>query len=292
MREGLRSFGIILQKLSDCMVVLFYFAVCVMLLIGWRLRTAELITAKYGTGHMLGILGTSLMLALLIYPARKRIPALAAIGSVKMWFRIHMLFGILGPVCILFHATFHLGSLNSSVALFLMLTIAVSGIFGRYVYSKIHDGLYGRRITLLELSDKFNNEKKEVRRHFEPVPGIKEELLNVVEEVLSPCTSLSGSIKRVFSIRCRSPFVLWKIKRITNAYLKQNTVSNAWTRDMKRSMQRQLRLQAQLFLAQTVSVAHFIFFERLFALWQVLHIPSSCILALVILVHIIAVSLY
>ena len=79
---------------------------------------------------------------------------------------------------------------------------------------------------------------------------------------------------------------------MANAYLKQKAVSNAWTRAMKRKMQLQLKLQARLFLAQTVSVAHFIVFERLFALWQVLHIPSSYILALVILVHIIAVSLY
>ena len=289
---SLKSSKIMLQKFSDYMSVLFSFTVCVMLLIGWRLRRFELITSEYGIGHRLGILGTSLMLAMFIYPLRKRIPALRAIGSVKMWFRIHMIFGILGPLCILFHATFHLGSLNSSIALFSMLVIAASGIVGRYFYGKIHYGLYGQRATLLELRDNLRQEKEEVRKQFALIPGIKEELLDLSEEVLNPCTSLLRSIMRIFSIGWRTRFIQWKIKLIANVYLKRNMASSAWTCAMKRKMKRQMQREAHLFLSQSVSIAQFSFFERLFALWQVLHIPSVYILVLVILVHVIAVKMY
>ncbi|OHB75895.1 MAG: hypothetical protein A2Z25_22415 [Planctomycetes bacterium RBG_16_55_9] len=274
------------------MCVLFCLAVAAILFVGWRLRMADLIAAEHGLGHVLGIVGASLMALLMIYPARKRIPALRVIGSVKMWFCIHMMLGVLGPVCILFHAGFRLGSVNSSVALFLMLAIAASGILGRYAYCKIHDGLYGRRITLLELSDRLNNEKEEVRKQFAPVPGIKEELLSVAAEALQPCTSLSESIRRLFSVRYRSILAPWRVRRLANAHLKNDAVRRGWTRMMKAAVRRRLKLQAELFLEQTVDFAQFAFFERLFALWQVLHIPSSCILAFVVLVHVLAASLY
>lgn len=241
---------------------------------------------------MLGIVGTVFMSVLMVYPARKRIPALSVLGSVKMWFCIHMVLGILGPVCILFHATFHLGSVNSSVAMFSMLAIALSGIFGRYLYCKIHNGLYGRRITLLELTDKLNDEKEEVRRIFAPVPGVREELLKLAEEALKPCTSLSASIMRLFSMNCRSPFVLRRIGRKATAHLRNDVVPGNWTRPLKRSMRARIKLQAGSFLDQVAGYSQFVFFERLFALWQVLHIPSCYILAIVVLVHIIAVTLY
>jgi len=289
---SLRIPGMLSQKVSHLMAVLFCLLVCATLFVGWRLRTAELITAEYGAGHMLGIMGTLLMLVLMIYSARKRMPALAVIGSIKMWFRIHMILGIIGPVCVMVHATFRLGSLNSSVALFSMLIIAVSGIFGRYLYCRIHNGLYGRRLTLNDLIDRLNEDKEAVKRHFAPVPEIREELLSTTAEALRPCASLSESFMRLFSISLRRRLVLRRIKRIANTHLKKQVASAGWTRAMKRNMRAGIKLQAGLFLDEVVGFTQFVFFERLFALWQVLHIPSSVILALVVLVHIIAVSLY
>ena len=93
------------------------------------------------------------MLLLLIYPARKRLPGLKAIGSTKIWFQIHMALGVIGPVLILFHANFRLGATNSNVALVCMLVVAGSGLFGRYFYAHIHHGLHGRKASLAELRD-------------------------------------------------------------------------------------------------------------------------------------------
>lgn len=289
---GLKSSKIMFKKFSDYILVLFSFALCVILFIGWRLCRFELITPEYGIGHKLGILGTSLMLIALIYPVRKRISALSAIGSVKMWFRIHMICGILGPVCILFHTTFRLGSLNSTVALISTLIVTISGFVGCFIYCKIHFGLYGRRASLLELRDNFQQQKEQVKKQFALIPGIKEEIFKLSDYVLKPRTSLFGSIKVVLSIGWRTIFVLWKIKLITNIYLRQSSASKSWTRAIKRIIRRKVRIEAQLFLSQAVSVARFGFFERLFALWKVLHIPLTYILAVVIIVHVIVVSLY
>ena len=122
-----------------------------LLVVGWVSPLHDYITPRSGLGYTLGIVGGSLMLALLIYPARKRLPSLAVLGSNKSWFRIHMVLGIAGPICILYHCCYHLGATNSNVALVSMLIVAGSGLVGRYLYGRIHHGLYGRKATLEEL---------------------------------------------------------------------------------------------------------------------------------------------
>src|SRR5260221_6750738 len=91
------------------------------------------------------------MLALLIYPARKRMPSLAALGTPRAWFKIHMVMGVVGPLCILYHSVYRLGAANSNVALISMLIVARSGLIARYLYGRIHHRLYGRADTLKQL---------------------------------------------------------------------------------------------------------------------------------------------
>ncbi|MES0328256.1 MAG: hypothetical protein ABUK13_08715, partial [Gammaproteobacteria bacterium] len=133
----------------------FFFGVFIIILVWWGIdhRDLNLISAESGLGYAMGIVGAILMLLLLIYPLRKRVRLISRFGSIKFWFRTHMLFGVLGPVLILFHSNFQIGSLNSTVAMLCMLTVALSGLIGRYLYGKIHHGLYGSHIEMKELKD-------------------------------------------------------------------------------------------------------------------------------------------
>src|SRR5260370_19573351 len=85
------------------------------------------------------------MLLLLVYPLRKRMRSLRALGTVTFWFHTHMILGVLGPVLVLWHANFGLGSINCSVALVTMLVVGVSGIIGPYLFSQMHLHIHGRR---------------------------------------------------------------------------------------------------------------------------------------------------
>src|SRR6476620_11810709 len=91
--------------------------------LGFKLPLARWLSPEHGLGYALGIIGGSAMLLLLIYPARKHWAWLASIGSVKRWFQIHMVLGVVGPLCILYHSTFSLGATNSNAALFAMLVV-------------------------------------------------------------------------------------------------------------------------------------------------------------------------
>ena len=90
-----------------------YTVLSAFLLGGWLLREAELITPEDGIGYWLGIVGGSMMLALLLYPLRKRIRILHRLGATRHWFRMHMILGLVGPVLVMYHCNFQLGSFNS-----------------------------------------------------------------------------------------------------------------------------------------------------------------------------------
>ena len=80
--------------------------VAALLVLGWRVPTERYITPTRGFGYALGIIGGSLMLLLFLYSARKRIPWLKFMGPAAGWFRYHMVLGVLGPLCILYHCQF------------------------------------------------------------------------------------------------------------------------------------------------------------------------------------------
>ena len=130
----------------------FYLLILLIVYIGWQYRGNVYITPEEGPGYALGIIGGSMMLLLLMYPLRKHLRWARSLGPVRHWFRTHMLMGILGPICILYHCNFQLGSTNGNIALFSMLLVAGSGLVGRYFYTKIHYGLYGKKADLAHLS--------------------------------------------------------------------------------------------------------------------------------------------
>src|SRR5262249_8623904 len=81
---------------------------------GWSPPAARSSTPTRGFGYALGIIGGSLMLVLLLYSARKHFSWLRFLGPTPAWFRFHMVLGIFGPLCILFHSNFKTGAANSN----------------------------------------------------------------------------------------------------------------------------------------------------------------------------------
>ncbi len=254
---------------------------------GFAVPTENYLTPQHGYGYWLGILGGSMMIALLIYPLRKRIPALAVIGSVRVWFRTHMVLGIVGPLAILYHSNFSLGATNSNVALFCMLTVSGSGLFGRYLYARIHHGLYGRRATLQELA----SDSERLRQHsgaLRVLPG----LMNEVEQAERHIGEPAPLVVRPFLAALRHRSESRRVRRLI-----RNAVAMAATRSQVLGEQRERFTQAangyvaaRLLAARRV--AEFEASERLFAAWHVLHMPLFWMLIFVGIVHVIAVHVY
>jgi hypothetical protein len=269
-----------------------YVLLVVVLYLGWRLPTERYLTPTRGFGYALGIIGGSLMLLLLVYSARKHFSWLRFLGPTPAWFRFHMVLGIVGPLCILFHANFHTGATNSNVALFCMLTVAGSGFIGRYFYTHVHHGLYGRKLQLAELQSGAAG-LRELSGSVSFLPDLVTRLEAAERRLLEcgPQLSLLGFLKPLVvtlaGIRAR-----WSL----HGYVRRSVRQAARTSPVIAGQVTRLRRTAYAYidrrLAATRRVAQFQGYERLFSLWHALHIPLIFMLAIAAVVHVIAVNVY
>lgn len=268
------------------------FLVVAVLVAGWRQRNEYYLTAESGYGYYLGILGGVLMLMLLVYPLRKRLGFMRGWGSVRHWFQLHMVLGVIGPVTILFHSNFSLGSINSTLALFAMLAVAASGIVGRYLYSRIHYGLYGRKAQLNELRLASEAAREPLSYLFELVPEMKVRLEQHERLVAAPSEGFVASVARVLLMAASTKAAHRVCLQMLRPAFEQEATKRDWTRKVREEAYRAARQYLKCHLEAVRRVAEYEFFVRLFGLWHVLHLPLFFLLVVVALVHVLAVHLY
>ena len=238
-------------------------------------------------GYALGVAGALMMLALLLYPLRKRIPALQRLGPLPWWFRMHMAFGLGGPALILAHSQLRVGSPNAAVALFCMLLVAASGVVGRFIYRQIHHGLYGRRASLAELSASLEANA--------PVRGLAPEVQRklLAFEALAARRGGAWPVRawRFATLPLRERAAFEECRRELRRAFRRLAHAGVDRRDVGRRYVQAKRLVAErLRLAR--AAAHFAAYERMFALWHVLHVPFVWMLVASAAVHVIAVHMY
>ena len=276
--------------------ITWYSVICLLLLTGWASRDQRYLVAESGIGYWFGIIGGSMMLILLIYPLRKRFRRWAVIGSVKSWFRIHMILGVAGPVIIIFHSGFKLGSFNSSVAFFCMLTVALSGLVGRKLYEGIHHGLYGSKVRFEEFysgddlavlllrrsgvdrrQDRAEvlpagERRLQARRADTKASSIADEYAEIEEQLTNQHTGINRSLGFYRSMNSR----IKKLRRqIDRSELNQKAKKLIYDR-----------------LKDLRSICSLGTREILFSYWHILHLPLFIMLILSGLIHVAVVHLY
>jgi hypothetical protein len=203
-----------------------------------------------------------------------------------------MTLGIGGPLLILMHSTFHVGSLNAGVALYSMIIVAVSGIIGRFVYQQIHRGLHGERLSLHQLQTRAGFVQNEAQSKLQFAPKV-EARLRAFEQQQIQTTPGWATVSRQLLVL---PVQQWMTYTACVADLRQPLQSIAehreWTRE---EHARRVRLSKKLvrrYLGSVVKVAQFTAYERLFALWHMAHVPFVYILIISAVAHVVAVHAY
>jgi len=262
--------------------------ICGLLAYGWIHRADPQINPEHGIGYKLGILGGSMMLLLLIYPFRKRIRVLSAIGSVGFWFRFHMLLGLLGPVAILYHARFSWGALNSAVALGAMLVVSGSGLIGRYFYSRIHRGYSGRKLEVRALLSEMHGYLDSLAALGHDGALVRTRLEPFEQRTVAAGAGFWTSAKSVLSIGLGTRVAERQLYR---DILEGHTADDGAT---ALSLQGRQRLvdHAREYFDAVRRAAEFAFYDRMFRLWHLFHLPLFLILVVTAIIHIIAVHMY
>ena len=262
-------------------------------LIGWwATREHRLFEAEYGVGYWLGIVGASLMATLLLYPLRKRLRFMRSLGATRHWFRMHMVFGVLGPVLILYHCNFQMGSLNDTVALACTILVAVSGLIGRYVHAKVHVDLDGHRATLEQLSARARITAAERTREVALIPNLLERLTAYDAKVLEPPESALATLLLPLKLALQTRWTAARLVWYARGELRKQARKSAAVRDQRARLQRAIAQFVKEHLKRVRRVAELGSYERMFSLWHVFHLPFFYMLVVAALIHVLAVHMY
>ena len=267
-------------------------AVCALVGSAWLLSRYGGYTAGSGVGYYLGVAGGAALLLVFLYPLRKRIHFLQSWGATKGWFALHMACGIGGPFLILAHCSFKVSSINAGVALGSMLLVAASGIVGRFIYTRIHHGLYGTRMTLAHLQSAVGVSAGRVSSRFLIAPHIEERLKVFHAATIERPPRVVHSAWSFLTLGLRAR---WMFRRCAREFARTYRVharSNGWdaarqTRDLAAA-----KALIGAYLSGVQRVAQFRRYERLFSLWHILHVPLVWMLVLTAIAHVIAVHAY
>jgi len=272
-------------------VRLFGLFVTLMLVWGPNAHLDRYITPQRGMGYWLGIVGGSMMLVLLMYPARKRAAWLNIFGGVTGWFRAHMTLGVLGPLLVLFHSDFRLGATNSNVALVCMLLVSGSGLIGRYIYSRVFGGWHGHRTTLRELQDTAEQLRKQTT-----AVAVLPDLLGAIEaeekRLFNPAKKYASGLLYPFTIGIRAVRARWRLETaIRHMVVKAAHDSPALAAHGERLTATALGYATRRLNSARLVREHGIY-VKLFSFWHVLHVPFFIMTLVAGIVHVIAVHVY
>jgi len=231
------------------------------------------------TGYRLGLYGALMMLALLLYPLRKHVPWLREFGRLSEWLQLHMILGICGPMLILFHSGFSIKSMNAAVAMWSMIIVASSGIVGRFIYGRIHSRLNGQKLAAAELNRDLGKLLLNIERGGALPQRVREILAAFEARVAQQPVSVFRQTVRFLRIAAERRGVRRAVRR-----------ELAHTVEARRCAQIEAGLNP--YLKGLQRVAQLAIYERMFALWHVLHLPLVALLVVSAIFHVIAVHMY
>ncbi len=102
-------------------------------------------------GHLLGIVGSGLMLGNLLYLVRRRWARFERLGSVRAWLAFHVAAGIGGVALVLGHSGGDFTNPIARISTIAAVVVLVTGVLGRWIYGQVSRGEDGEAASEGEL---------------------------------------------------------------------------------------------------------------------------------------------
>jgi hypothetical protein len=228
-------------------------------------------------GHMLGILGATLMIMTeVLYSARKRW-GIIKFGQVHHWLSFHIFTGIVGPVLVLMHTGLEFRGLAGLTMLLTVLVVA-SGFLGRFIYTAVPRTMAGLEVDRRTLEARALKQRQEMVSWAANKPAqvkalVQQEMaLTTERKNLSPTAILT---RRLWEARER--------RKLRVAIRKLDKEERSRMAEIERLLQQQRRLVRQIDSLQTV--------RRMMGWWHTFHVPLGLTLFSAMFIHIFA-SIY
>lgn len=226
-------------------------------------------------GRLYGMVGASLLVAMLVYSVRKRLRWLRNAGSLRVWLAFHIFCGVVGSLLILLHTSFKFGGIVS-ISFWSMVVVALSGVLGRYLYRQIPRARTGDELSLRQAEE----ENAALGRWLLDL-GVPDAALERLDEIAragpSETTGLLGLLLRLpfDSLRLR-----WRLRSFRRGL---RGVPPRLRRRASRLAGRKARLARRIALWTRL--------QRLFYYWHVLHKPFAFLMYLFLIVHVAVVTM-
>jgi len=219
-------------------------------------------------GQSAGILAFALFLFLWLYPLRKKFRWLGFTGSVGGWLTVHVIAGLSIPLIAGLHAAWRFSGLIG-LGYGAMMVAWLSGIVGRYIYSRIPHSKSGVELT----RDEVEAQRQGVLQQIVDETGIDGELLeHILLAGTSPTIPPDVHPLKAIGVMIANDARRWRALRQLRwnwhgASASERAVEHEMLSTMRRLMRREIALTQQV---RMLDATH-----RLFRYWHVAHKPMA-----------------
>lgn len=226
-------------------------------------------------GLRFGMAGLLMMTVMHLYSVRKRLRRLRRLGALGRWLDLHILLGILGPLFVVLHSSFKVGGLVA-ISFWSMVAVALSGVFGRYLYLQIPRTRAGEEVTLADVEKADREMAQRLRDEFGADPAFLEKL----DRAASPPES-AGLLRLLMWLLAED--LGFHRRALAEVAGSLPNLPSELSRELlgvvrqKAVLRRRIRLWGAL--------------HRLFHHWHVVHRPFAIVMYLFVLVHVAVASL-
>ena len=225
-------------------------------------------------GHGLGILGTMMMLLLLTYSLRKKNIIFGNIGKIGNWLDFHIFLGIMGPLFVILHSSFKLNGIVA-ISFWSMISVALSGILGRYLYLQIPRNISGHEMNLNDLENTNERILNEIESNYSVDGAYVSKIETMIVGNLDPNKS---ELSILVSFFLADLFRFFRIKKIRRILRRTTGLSKKQIAILLGMMKKKALIHRRLILWNKI--------HQLFHYWHVFHKPFAIVMYVIMVVHV------
>jgi hypothetical protein len=222
--------------------------------------------------HGLGIIGACMIIiGVSTYSTRKRIRALWNLGKLSRWLEFHIFLCLFGPMLVVFHTTFKAGGI-AAISLWTMLSVAGSGIIGRFLYVQIPRNIRGGEMTVAQITSELD--KLSAALSSSKIGAIAVQTIFLTFNAVPKAQKLS----QFFTSFLKLYWIRLSVRRRIHGILIANPETRPHARELTgRAGELASLIQKSLVLVQV---------EKLFYYWHVIHLPFTFIMFITLAAHV------
>ncbi len=222
--------------------------------------------------HGLGIIGASMIIiGVSTYSTRKRVRKLWELGKLSRWLEFHIFLCLLGPILVVYHTTFKAGGI-AAISLWCMISVAMSGMIGRFLYVQIPRNIKGSELSQQEIGGEMDRLTTELESS--PLGG---ELLKTIDASFASIPKPEKLIA-TFGLLFRLQKIKFDVRRSVRSMIAQSHIGHEQARSLFRLASARTTLMQKTVLLSQV--------EKLFFYWHAIHLPFTVIMFVTLAAHV------